>query len=64
MFIFTFLSYKKKYSLARFLFSIDESCGWPWLRLDMGMNEVLMILISIWRITIELNFLTKIYEHD
>jgi hypothetical protein len=60
MVIVTILSLKR-YALAQLSFSLDEDYGWPWLRIDMGLNQILCIIISIWRFTFEFNFLTKTY---
>lgn len=63
MVILTILSLKK-YALAQFFLSLDEDYGWPWLRLDVGLNQILSVLISIWRFTFEFNFLTKVFYYD
>lgn len=64
MVIFTILSIKEKYALCQFSFSLDKDYGWPWLRIDCGLNQIFSILLNIWRFTFEFNFLTKVYKYD
>jgi hypothetical protein len=63
MVIVTILSFKR-YALAQLSFSLDENCGWPWLRIDVGLNQLLSVLISIWLFTVEFNFLTRVIDYD
>jgi hypothetical protein len=64
MIVITILSFKSKYALAQFYFSFDDDYGFPWLRIDCGLNQALSILLSVWRFTFEFNFLTKFYHYD
>jgi hypothetical protein len=45
MVIVTILSFKR-YALAQLSFSLDENCGWPWLRIDVGLNQLLFNVLA------------------
>ena len=64
MVVFTVFPIKNKFALAEISFSLDGSGGWPWIRIDCGLNQVFSLIVSVFRFTFEFNFLTKIYEHD
>jgi hypothetical protein len=46
------------------MFSLDEIGGWPWVRIDLGLNQLFSLVVSNFKFTFEFNFLTKIFEHD
>ncbi|MEY3966151.1 MAG: hypothetical protein RL263_1320 [Bacteroidota bacterium] len=64
MVIITILPIKSKFALAELSFSLDKDCGWPWLRIDCGLNQIFSLVFSVWYFTLEFNFLTKIYKYD
>jgi hypothetical protein len=64
MVIFTVFPIKSKFALAEISFSLDGFTGWPWIRIDCGLNQIFSLIISVFKFTFEFNFLTKIYEYD
>jgi len=64
MVIFTVFPIKNKFALAEIMFSLDEIGGWPWVRIDLGLNQLFSLVVSNFKFTFEFNFLTKIFEHD
>jgi len=64
MIILTVFPIKNKFALVETSFSLDEFGGWPWVRLECGLNQVFSFIISVFRFTFEFDFLTRIYEHD
>jgi len=64
MFIFTVFPIRNKFALAEISFSLDEFTGWPWIRIDCGLNQIFSLIISVLGTTFEFNFLTRIYNHD
>jgi hypothetical protein len=64
MVIFTVLPIKNKFALTEISLSLDESSGWPWVRLDFGLNQVFSLIVSVFKFTFEFNLLTRIYDYD
>ncbi len=64
MTIFTVFPIKNKFALAEISLSLDESGGWPWIRIDCGLNQVFSLVVSVFKFTFEFNLLTKIFEYD
>ncbi len=64
MVIFTVFPIKTKFALAEISLSLDESSGWPWVRIDCGLNQVFSFIVSVFKFTFEFNLLTRIYDYD